>query len=81
MVADALLLKDMIAGFVVVVRERSTTHGDLQHLLDSVKLADSTVLGLIEVGCTYDSKRRKVITTTSIINPNFVLWHKTTHSQ
>ena len=47
-VADALLLKDMIAGFVVVVRERSTTHGDLQHLLDSVKLADSTVLGLIE---------------------------------
>lgn len=32
---------------------------DLQHLLDSVKLADSTVLGLIEVGCTYDSKRRK----------------------
>ena len=57
-VADALLLKDMIAGFVVVVRERSTTHGDLQHLLDSVKLADSTVLGLIEVGCTYDSKRR-----------------------
>ena len=58
-VADALLLKDMIAGFIVVVRERSTTHGDLQHLLDSVKLADSTVLGLIEVGCTYDSKRRK----------------------
>lgn len=58
-VADALLLKDMIAGFVVVARERSTTHGDLQHLLDSVKLADSNVLGLLEVGCTYDSKRRK----------------------
>ena len=34
-VADALLLKDMIAGFVVVVRERSTTHGDLQHLLEA----------------------------------------------
>ena len=51
--------EDMIAGFVVVVRERSTTHGDLQHLLDSVKLADSTVLGMLEVGCTYDSKRRK----------------------
>ena len=58
-VADALLLKDLIAGFVVVVRERSTTHGDLQHLIDSVKLADSTILGLLEVGCTYDSKRRK----------------------
>ena len=58
-VADALLLKDLIAGFVVVVRERSTTHGDLQHLIDSVKLADSTILGFLEVGCTYDSKRRK----------------------
>ena len=27
-VADALLLKDLLAGFVVVLRERSTTHGD-----------------------------------------------------
>ena len=79
MVADALLLKDMIAGFVVVVRERSTTHGDLQHLLDSVKLADSTVLGLIVL--MIQREERKVITTTSIINPNFVLWHKTTHSR
>ncbi len=58
-VADALLLKDLIAGFVVVVRERSTTHGDLQKLLDSIKLADSKAIGLLEVGCSYDSKRRK----------------------
>lgn len=58
-VADALLLKDLIAGFVVVVRERSTTHGDLQSLLDSVKLADSKVLGLIEVGCELSQKRNK----------------------
>lgn len=58
-VADALLLKDYIAGFVVVARERSTTHGDLQKLLDSIKLADAKALGLLEVGCSYDSKRRK----------------------
>ncbi len=58
-VADALLLKDLIAGFVIVVRERSTTHGDLQKLLDSIKLADSKAIGLLEVGCSYDSKRRK----------------------
>lgn len=58
-VADALLLKDLIAGFVIVVRERSTTHGDLQKLLDSVKLADSKVLGLVEVGCTFNSKKSK----------------------
>lgn len=58
-VADALLLKDLIAGFVVVVRERSTTHGDLQKLLDSVKLADSKILGLIEVGCELSQRRSK----------------------
>lgn len=58
-VADALLLKDLIAGFVVVIRERSTTHRDMQRLLDSVKLADSKVLGLIEVGCTTTRKRGK----------------------
>ncbi|MEE1219331.1 MAG: CpsD/CapB family tyrosine-protein kinase [Ruminococcus sp.] len=58
-VADALLLKDLIAGFVLVVRERDTTHGDLQKLLDSIKLADSKALGIIEVGCTFGSKTGK----------------------
>lgn len=58
-VADALLLKDLIAGFVVVVRERSSTHGDLQKLLDSIRLADSKVLGLLEVGCTHSAKKSK----------------------
>ncbi len=58
-VSDALLLKDLIAGFVVIVRERSTTHGDLQKLIDSVNLADSKVLGLVEVGCSTNSKRGK----------------------
>ncbi len=50
-VADALLLKDLIAGFVVVVREKVTTHRDLSKLLESMKLADTKVLGLVEVGC------------------------------
>lgn len=58
-VADALLLKDLIAGFVVVLRERSTTHGDLQKLVESVKLADSKILGLVKVGCEQTSKRGK----------------------
>lgn len=58
-VADALLLKDLIAGFVVVVRERSTSHGDLQRLLNNVKLADSKVLGMIEVGCQLGQSRNK----------------------
>lgn len=58
-VADALLLKDLIAGFVLVVRERSTTHGDLQRLIDNIKLADSKVLGLLEVGCSTNRKKSK----------------------
>ncbi len=58
-VADALLLKDLIAGFVVVVRERSTTHGDLQKIIDGTKLSDSKILGIIEVGCDLGQGKRK----------------------
>ena len=56
-VADALLLKDRLAGYVVVLRERSTTHGDIQKMLESFKLADSKILGFIKVGCTPSKKR------------------------
>ena len=56
-VADALLLKDQVAGYVVVLRERSTTHGDIQKMLESVKLADAKIIGFIKVGCTQSKKR------------------------
>ncbi|MBU5462060.1 CpsD/CapB family tyrosine-protein kinase [Lachnoclostridium sp. MSJ-17] len=56
-VADALLLKDRVAGYVLVLRERSTTHGDIQKMLESVKLADTKILGFIKVGCTQIKKR------------------------
>ena len=56
-VADALLLKGIIAGFVVVLRERSTTHGDVQNIMDSMKLADAKILGFVKVGCTSNKKR------------------------
>ncbi len=58
-VADALLLKDIIAGFVVVLRERSTTHGDVQNIMDSMKLADAKILGFVKVGCTSNKKRTR----------------------
>lgn len=58
-VSDALMLKDMVAGFVVVLRERSTTHGDIQNLLESAKLADCKLLGFIKVGCISGKKRGK----------------------
>ena len=56
-VSDALLLKDKLAGYVVVLRERSTTHGDIQKLLESIKLADTKILGFVKVGCTHTKKR------------------------
>ena len=52
-VADALLLKDL------VVRERSTTHGDIQNLLESAKLADCKLLGFVKVGSSGGKKRGK----------------------
>ncbi len=58
-VADALLLKDLLAGFVVVLRERSTTHGDVQNIMDSMKLADAKILGFVKVGCTSNKKRSR----------------------
>lgn len=58
-VADALLLKELVAGFVVVIRERSTTHGDVQNLLESAKLADCKLLGFVKVGCISSKKKGK----------------------
>lgn len=59
-VADALMLKDNIAGFVVVVRERATTHRDLEQLLQRMEVAESNVLGFLKVGCKpNDNKRGK----------------------
>ncbi len=57
-VADALLLKELIAGFIVVVRKRVITHGDLRNLTESIKLADSRVLGIVKVGCSQNERRK-----------------------
>ncbi len=56
-VTDTLLLKDFISGYVVVVRERVTTHGDIEKTLQSIKLADSKVIGFLKVGCTGTEKK------------------------
>ena len=62
LVTDALMLKDYIAGYVVVIRERSTTHGDIEKLIRNIKLADSQILGFLEVGCKiHDGKRRSKV--------------------
>ncbi len=56
-VADALMLKNVSAGYVVVVRERSTTHGDIEKMMESFRLADAKILGFLKLGC--DPKARK----------------------
>ena len=55
-VTDTLLLKDYVGGYVMVVRERITSHGDIERALQSVKLADTKVLGFLKVGCEMRSK-------------------------
>lgn len=51
-VADTLLLKEQVAGYVLVVRERITTHGDIERSLQNIRLADSKILGFLKVGCS-----------------------------
>lgn len=58
-VADTLLLKDYIAGYLLVVRERKTTHGDVEKLLNSISIADAKALGFMRVGVTHEGKRGK----------------------
>ena len=55
-VADTLLLKDYVGGYVLVVRERITSHGDIERALQNISLADSKVLGFLKVGCEMRSK-------------------------
>ncbi len=57
-VTDTLLLKDHIAGYVMIVREKSTTHGDIEKAVQAIELADSKILGFLKVGCSlHDHKK------------------------
>lgn len=56
-VADALLLNQHILGFVAVVRENSTTHKDVESLIQNVTLAQSKVIGFIKVGCSLQNEK------------------------
>lgn len=56
-VADALLLNQHILGFVAVVRENSTTHKDVENLIQNITLAQSKIIGFIKVGCTLQDEK------------------------
>lgn len=55
-VSDTLLLKNFIAGYIYVVREHKTTHGDIEKLLNAIELADAKSLGFIRVGVSSEKK-------------------------
>lgn len=50
-VTDALMLKERIAGYVMILREKRSTHGDLEKLVQMMKLSDAKILGFLKVGC------------------------------
>lgn len=58
-VADALLLKTYVGGYVAVVRERVTTHGDLEKLIQNTSLAETKILGIVKLGCENNSIKYK----------------------
>lgn len=50
-VTDALLVKDLVAGYLVIVREGVTTHGDIQNFISTCDTAGAKVMGFLKVGC------------------------------
>lgn len=56
-VADALLLNQYILGFVAVVRENTTTHKDVENLIQNITLAQSKIIGFIKVGCSLQDEK------------------------
>ncbi|MDO4748603.1 MAG: CpsD/CapB family tyrosine-protein kinase [Eubacteriales bacterium] len=57
-VTDTLLLKEHIAGYVMIVREKVTTHGEIEKAVQAIKLADSKILGFLKVGCSLQDRKR-----------------------
>lgn len=50
-VTDALLVKDLVAGYLIVVREGVTTHGDIQNFLKAMETSGAKPMGFLKVGC------------------------------
>ena len=46
-VSDALSIANETDGLLLVVKEKSTTHADLQKVLDNISLAGVRILGAI----------------------------------
>ncbi|MBP1549227.1 MAG: polysaccharide biosynthesis tyrosine autokinase, partial [Oscillospiraceae bacterium] len=57
-VTDSQLMNDVIAGIVFVVKEKSTTHPDIQSALDKIRLANGKVLGFVKTFGSVGKKGR-----------------------
>lgn len=57
-VTDTLLLKEHIAGYVMIIREKVTTHGDIEKANQAIKLTDSKILGFLKVGCSLQDRKK-----------------------
>lgn len=57
-VTDALLLKEHIAGYVMIVREKITTHGDIEKAVQAIELAGTKILGFLKVGCSLQDRKK-----------------------
>ncbi|MGN1051653.1 MAG: CpsD/CapB family tyrosine-protein kinase, partial [Acutalibacteraceae bacterium] len=58
-VTDALLVKDLVSGYLVIVREGVTTHGDIENFIRSSKIAGANILGFLKVGCNPSGGKNK----------------------
>lgn len=58
-VTDALLVKDMVAGYLVIVREGVTTHGDVQNFLNTCEISGAKPMGFLKVGCNPSGGKSK----------------------
>ncbi len=58
-VTDALLVKDMVAGYLVIVREGVTTHGDIQNFINTCETAGAKPVGFLKVGCNPSGGKSK----------------------
>lgn len=57
-VTDALLLKEHIAGYVMIVREKLTTHGEIEKAVQAIELANTKILGFLKVGCSLQDRKK-----------------------
>ncbi len=56
-VTDSQLMNMSVAGTLFVVREKYTTHSEIQKALKSIKLANGKILGFMKVGCGGKKRR------------------------